>query len=151
MNKQGTKRCHRFVCRSAPNSDAQIYFQYSHLNISICAPCTFTFNKKSSQLTIYSFQFSRFCHFRIRERFEVDFVSQAETGQVVGIEVKAGATVRNDDFRGLRRLQEVCKNFVMGIVLYDDEHTLPFGDQMYAVPISTLWSPFEPTSPDSSR
>lgn len=82
-----------------------------------------------------------FSHFRDKEGNEVDFVIEDQRGRVVGIEVKAGATASSSDFSGLRRLEEACQNkFVMGLVLYDHDQTLPFGDRMWAVPISTLWS-----------
>ena len=62
-------------------------------------------------------------------------------GRVVGIEVKASATVTARDFAGLRRLSEACGDrFVLGLVLHDHEHTVPFGERLFAAPISALWS-----------
>jgi hypothetical protein len=61
--------------------------------------------------------------------------------ELAGIEVKASATVREADFRGLRKLREASgKRFVSGVVLYDGEVTTPFGDRSFAVPIRTLWT-----------
>ena len=61
-------------------------------------------------------------------------------GQVVGVEVKAAATVTRADFRGMRRMAEACQErFVMGIVFYDHDQIVPFGDRMFAVPLSLLW------------
>jgi hypothetical protein len=58
----------------------------------------------------------------------------------VGIEVKAAATVMSGDFKGLRKLANACgDDFKAGIVLYDGELTLPFGDGLFAAPISCLW------------
>jgi hypothetical protein len=60
--------------------------------------------------------------------------------KVVGIEVKAGATVHDSDFRGLRRLQSHAgKRFTRGVVLYDGETCASFGDGMHVVPIRALW------------
>jgi predicted AAA+ superfamily ATPase len=60
--------------------------------------------------------------------------------EVVGVEVKAGATVTASDFRGLRKLQVAAgARFKGGVVLYDGEATLPFGDRMRAVPLRCLW------------
>jgi uncharacterized protein len=81
-----------------------------------------------------------FYHFRNRDDHEVDIV--LENGlSVAGVEVKASATVKNEDFRGLRKLQEIAgQHFVCGVVIYDGETTLSFGSQLFAVPISVLWA-----------
>ncbi len=82
----------------------------------------------------------QFSHFRDKEKNEVDIVMQHRSGQIAGIEVKASATVKNADFSGLRRLAEGSKkNFGIGLVLYDHDKIIPFGDQLYAAPISILW------------
>ena len=81
-----------------------------------------------------------FFHFRDRYDNEVDIVIEDSNGQVVGIEVKASATVSAADFSGLRKLAEACgKRFTMGLILYDHDTLVPFGEQMFAAPISTLW------------
>jgi len=67
-------------------------------------------------------------------------VLETPDGRVAGVEVKAGATVRAEDFRGLRRLRAAAgEAFVAGVVLHTGQHPLPFGDGLWAVPISTLW------------
>ena len=82
-----------------------------------------------------------FLHFRDKERNEVDIVIEDGLGRVVGIEVKASATVSGRDFSGLRRLAAATgENFVLGLVLYDNERTVPFGERMAAAPVSTLWA-----------
>lgn len=82
-----------------------------------------------------------FTHFRDKQQNEVDIVIENRQGRVLGIEVKASATVTTSDFTGLRRLAEGCGDrFSMGLVLHDHDKTIPFGKQMYAAPISTLWS-----------
>jgi uncharacterized protein len=54
--------------------------------------------------------------------------------------VKASATITGADLRGLRKLRDTAKNrFVGGIVLYDGETCVNFGDTLYAVPIRLLW------------
>jgi predicted AAA+ superfamily ATPase len=81
-----------------------------------------------------------FFHFRDRYDNEVDIVIEDQDGQVVGIEVKAAATVRGDDFSGLRKLAEASgKRFALGLLLYDHDTVTPFGERMFAAPISTLW------------
>lgn len=78
-------------------------------------------------------------HYRDKDQMEVDFVLESPRGEIVGIEVKASATVGPADFKGLRRLAALCpKRFKAGAVLYDGEHVLPFGDGLHAVPLSRL-------------
>ena len=82
-----------------------------------------------------------FSHFRDKQRNEVDIVIEDGRGQVVGVEVKASATVSARDFSGLRRLASAAgESFSFGLVLYDHEATVPFGEKMAAAPVSTLWS-----------
>jgi predicted AAA+ superfamily ATPase len=81
-----------------------------------------------------------FFHFRDRYDNEVDIVIEDSRGHVVGMEVKASATVTGADFGGLRRLADACgKRFTMGLVLYDHDTVVPFGERLYAAPLSSLW------------
>ncbi|MCE5265915.1 MAG: ATP-binding protein [Deltaproteobacteria bacterium] len=80
-----------------------------------------------------------FSHFRDKDQVEVDVVAESG-GRLAGVEVKAAATVTGDDFRGLRKLQDAAeKSFAAGVVLYDGNAVVPFGNKLYAVPISRLW------------
>ena len=82
-----------------------------------------------------------FSHFRDKERNEVDIVIEDGFGRIVGVEVKASATVSQRDFAGLRRLASATRDsFALGLVLYDHDHVVPFGERMAAAPLSTLWS-----------
>lgn len=79
-----------------------------------------------------------FSHFRNKDKIEVDCVLEC-SGKIAGCEVKAGSTVKQNDFKGLQKLQMAAgKQFTKGVVLYDGEATVPFGKNMYAVPISSL-------------
>ena len=79
-------------------------------------------------------------HYRTRDGVEVDIVLEDRGGEVVALDVKASATVRAEDFRGLRHLQQrLGSDFRAGFVLYTAERTLPFGEGLRAVPISALW------------
>jgi predicted AAA+ superfamily ATPase len=83
----------------------------------------------------------RLYHYRDKDQDEVDIIVEGEGGDVVGIEVKAAATVTVGDFKGLRKLSAACgEDFKLGVVLYDAEQTVPFGERMFAVPISCLWA-----------
>lgn len=99
---------------------------------------TFVFTELAKHID-WSDDYYTISHFRDRRGNEVDFVLENLAGEVVGIEVKAAATVSSDDFSALRYLASVCDHFVMGIVLYDHDRVVSFGDNMYAIPISALW------------
>jgi predicted AAA+ superfamily ATPase len=80
-------------------------------------------------------------HFRDKDQDEVDLVIESETGAVVGIEIKAAATVNAGDFKGLRKLADATgADFKLGVVLYDGDQTVPFGDRLFAAPVSCLWT-----------
>jgi predicted AAA+ superfamily ATPase len=82
-----------------------------------------------------------FWHYRDRDR-EVDVVIERPSGEILGIEVKAGATVRASDFRGLVHMRErIGSRLVAGVVLYAGERTVPFGEDMWALPLCALWEP----------
>ncbi|MGH3845938.1 MAG: DUF4143 domain-containing protein, partial [Pseudonocardiaceae bacterium] len=88
----------------------------------------------------WSQQRAELYHYRTRDKLEVDAVLENRRGQVIGVEVKASSTVRAEDFRGLRHLaQRLGEDFVVGIVLYTGDQTLPFGPQLRAMPVSALW------------
>jgi predicted AAA+ superfamily ATPase len=78
-------------------------------------------------------------HYRDKDLVEVDFVLESPQREIIGIEVKASATVQAQDFKGLRKLQALAgPAFITGIVLYDGTHALPFGNDLWAIPLSAL-------------
>lgn len=81
-----------------------------------------------------------FHHFRDRDDHEVDIVLEQGSQTLAGVEVKASGTVREADFRGLRKLREIAgPQFVCGVVLYDGESAIPFGSNLFALPLRALW------------
>lgn len=79
-------------------------------------------------------------HYRDKTGREIDVVLESASGEIAGVEVKAGATVGRDDFAGLRRLRDkLDTRFKSGVVLYTGERTLPFGDRISAIPLAALW------------
>jgi uncharacterized protein len=78
-------------------------------------------------------------HYRDKDQVEVDFVLETTMRQLIGIEVKAAATVLSQDFKGLRKLQaQTGADFITGIVLYDGQQALPFGKDLWAIPLSAI-------------
>ena len=77
---------------------------------------------------------------RDADKFEVDVVIENSAGQLVGVEVKASATVKERDLRGLKKLASLAGDeFRAGVLLYDGDETMPLGSNLWAAPLSTLW------------
>lgn len=80
-------------------------------------------------------------HFRTSDNKEVDFVLEKPNGQLTAIELKKSDHVLKSDFKGLEELKRLTDHdFVCGIVLYCGKEFVPFGQNLWAVPISNLWS-----------
>jgi len=79
-------------------------------------------------------------YYRDADKFEVDMVIENTAGKIVGVEVKAAATVKASDLRGLKKLASIAGDqFTMGVVLYDGTEIMPLGDRLWAAPLSALW------------
>jgi len=79
-------------------------------------------------------------YYRDHDQIEVDVLIENAEGCLVGVEVKAAATIKQNDLRGLKRLANIAgKQFKMGVILYDGTETMPLGAGLWAAPISTLW------------
>lgn len=86
----------------------------------------------SEEISIY--------HYREQSVYEIDFVLEM-AGKVVAIEVKASTGIKSDAFRTLKRLKgEIGESLVCGIILHDGDQIQSLSDNMYAMPISQLWS-----------
>ena len=71
---------------------------------------------------------------------EVDVVIERGALALVGVEVKAGATVTGADFRGLRKLGNAAgERFAGGVVPYDGEIRASFGEGLHAAPVRLSW------------
>jgi uncharacterized protein len=80
-------------------------------------------------------------HFRTSAGLEVDLLLERPDGAIAAVEVKLSATIGPGDFAGLEGLHTpVGKRFRAGAVLYTGDRLLPFGRNLWAVPIETLWS-----------
>ncbi|MDO8319426.1 DUF4143 domain-containing protein [Rhodoferax sp.] len=82
----------------------------------------------------------RLMYYRDADKFEVDVVIEDAAGKLVGVEVKAAATVKDSDLRGLKKLASMAGDqFKMGILLYGGTETMSLGDGIWATPLSTWW------------
>jgi len=101
---------------------------------------TLVFNELSALIDLdYHYSLS---HYRDRENREIDFIVRSDSGELLGVEVKAGSAVSRKDCRHMVWFKNniVKDEPFIGIVLYTGEVTLPLGNDMYAVPIAALWS-----------
>lgn len=81
----------------------------------------------------------RIYHYRDRDKREIDFLVEDDRGRMLGIEVKAGAAVRSDDFRHLDWFRERFRPDLIPIVLNTGTEPLSFGKGRRAVPIASLF------------
>jgi len=82
----------------------------------------------------------RLMYYRDADKIEVDMVIENAAGQLVGVEVKAAATIKKSDLSGLKKLANLAgESFRMGVLLYDGTEAMPLGDSLWAVPLSSLW------------
>jgi predicted AAA+ superfamily ATPase len=83
---------------------------------------------------------ARLYHYRTKDKVEVDAVLETADCRVIGVEVKAGATIRSEDLTGLRNLAGLLGDkFVAGYVLYTGQQTLSYGGKIKALPMDALW------------
>jgi len=84
----------------------------------------------------------RLFHLRHEQgRHEVDIVAELGGGRVIGIEVKASASVDSNDAKHLDWLQrEIGERFIAGVVFHTGPRVYSLGDKILAVPICALWS-----------
>ena len=72
---------------------------------------------------------------------EVDLVLEDSAGHLVGVEVKARATLGGSDVRGLQAMANaVGKRWLRGVVLYTGTEVIPFAGNLHGLPLSLLWA-----------
>lgn len=82
-----------------------------------------------------------FQHYRTVSGSEVDCVIERADGSVVGVEVKLTSTVNAKDVKGLKDLASALgEKMHRGAVFYTGDKLMPFGRDLWLVPVSLLWS-----------
>ena len=100
---------------------------------------TFAYGELQKHITTAKDDYRLLCY-RDFDMFEVDVVIENAAGQLVGVEIKAAATIKAGDLHALKKLASMAGDqFKMGVLLYDGTETLPLGDRLWAAPLSTLW------------
>ena len=81
-------------------------------------------------------------HFRDNRKREVDIVMERGDSRIIGVEVKASASVREEDFLGLAALAESAGDtFERGVLFFGGRDALPFsvgGRRFHALPLGML-------------
>jgi hypothetical protein len=101
---------------------------------------TFVFNELAAQIDASEPKYKLF-HYRDYDKREIDFLIQRDDQAILGIEVKASASISRNDFKHLKWFKEnIAKErpFV-GIVLYAGATVGSAGEGFWALPIATLW------------
>ena len=83
-------------------------------------------------------------HFRSNRKHEVDLILERNNEKIIGIEIKATASVKSQDFKSLAMLAKFAGNrFEQGILFYTGQEILPFQYEnmsFYALPIGFILS-----------
>ena len=80
-------------------------------------------------------------HFRTAAGLEIDVVLEDRRGRLVGVEIKAAASIDRRDLRGMKGLAELTGDrFLRGVVFYTGRDVVPLAANITAVPISALWT-----------
>jgi len=79
---------------------------------------------------------------RRRQTWARDYVKAIVQWDVRDIaEIEKLDQVHANDFKGTRKLLDICgDDLKLGVELYDGTKVVPFGDRLFAAPMSCLWS-----------
>ena len=90
----------------------------------------------------YTQQSVNIYHFRDLRKREVDLVLEHRNGDIIGIEVKAKATIKKDDLKGMIELaRESKKKFSKGVIFYGGSEIIPISVDdflFYCLPLGLL-------------
>ncbi|MEW5816398.1 MAG: ATP-binding protein [Spirochaetota bacterium] len=79
-------------------------------------------------------------HYRTHNQKEVDIILEDASKRIVGLEVKHSVSLKVKDLEGLKDLSSALgKRFKCGLIFYRGDTILPFGNNLYALPIEYLW------------
>lgn len=102
---------------------------------------TFVYNELAAQVDCSAGEYAIY-HYRDRKQREIDFLIEREDGSLLGVEVKAASRAQVDDFKHLKWFKNnlVKERSFVGIVIYTGTATASFGNDLWAVPMSKLYS-----------
>ena len=94
---------------------------------------TFVFNELLKHAK-YSWFPAEIYFYRTLDKKEIDFLIKYKN-EFIAIEVKTKETISDKDFKSIREIKDFIK---YGIVFYNGDKVLPFGENLYAVPIKSV-------------
>ncbi len=102
---------------------------------------TFIYNEIMAHIDSGGGRYELF-HYRDREKREIDFLVEREDNALLAIEIKAGSIVSKNDFKHMMWFQNIIvkKQEFIGIILYTGQYPASFGNNLWAIPLSFLWS-----------
>lgn len=93
-----------------------------------------------TKLLTFSHTKANLLHFRTSDGKEIDFLLEKPDGSVFAVEIKKSESVNIQDFKGIQTLAALApKEFTGGVVLYSGKDVIPFGKNLWAVPLYVLW------------
>ncbi len=100
---------------------------------------TFVVNELLKHLTWSSIAATPY-HFRTHTGLKVDLILEKPSGEIACVEIKSSSQLTSKDFGGLQSLQsDIGEKFITGVVFYGGKEIVPFGNNLFAVPVSALW------------
>ena len=102
---------------------------------------TFVYNELATQLDVWQDDYALY-HYRDNENREIDLLIERYDGALLGIEVKAGSNISNQDFKHMRWFKENLAQDrpFTGVLLHTGAAAGSMGDGMWATPFGCLWS-----------
>ncbi len=94
---------------------------------------TFVFNELLKHAK-YSWFPTEIYFYRTLDKKEIDFLIKYKN-EFIAIEVKTKKTISDRDFKGIKEIKNTVK---YGIVFYNGDSILSFGENLYAVPIKSI-------------
>jgi predicted AAA+ superfamily ATPase len=95
---------------------------------------TFVFNEFLKH-SAYSFYPTEIFFYRTNDKKEIDFIIKTKN-EYIAIEVKTSSTISRKDISTMKEIKNLIK---YGIVLYNGDEILPFGENIFAVPYGVLF------------
>ena len=84
----------------------------------------------------------RVFHWRSSNFREIDMIIEKDDS-LVGIEIKASTTIHKDAIKNMRWFTQIGpgrNHQFTGLIIYLGNQIIPFGDRIFAIPVSALWS-----------
>ena len=78
-------------------------------------------------------------YWRTRKGEEVDLIIELND-KILAIEIKSSSNVHFGDTQAIQQFMEKFPDTSMGIVFYSGDQILQFGEKIYGLPLSCLWS-----------